>query len=199
MREVVLIFARNLRYGEVKTRLAATAGDEVAFAVYKELLKYTQTITQNVAADKIVFFSNNIEADDIWGDEAFNKQIQSGNDLGERMQNAFAYAFENGYEKAIIIGTDCFELTPAIITEALDQLKNHDVVIGPATDGGYYLLGMKKMYRKIFEVKTWSSSSVFKDTMNTIDKLQLSCYQLEILNDVDEEKDLPESLKRIIS
>ncbi|MBA3674433.1 MAG: TIGR04282 family arsenosugar biosynthesis glycosyltransferase [Chitinophagaceae bacterium] len=196
MKRVVLIFARNLKYGEVKTRLAATAGDEVAFAVYKELLKYTQTITQDVAADKIVFFSNNIEEGDIWEDKIFSKQIQSGNDLGKRMQNAFIYAFENGYEKAVIIGTDCFELSSAIITEALDQLRNHDVVIGPATDGGYYLLGMKKNNSKIFEDKIWSTPSVFKDSMNTIGKLQLSCYQLETLNDVDEEKDLPESFKR---
>ena len=196
MKQAVLIFAKNLIYGEVKTRLAETIGNDRAFFVYKELLQHTKEITKNIIADKIVFYSNNVEEKDIWNDETFKKYLQSGNDLGERMQNAFEYAFTNGYEEAVIIGTDCFELTSSIINDAFSFLKNYDVVIGPAKDGGYYLLGIKKLYKEIFEDKKWSDVSVFKDTINTINKLHLSNHQLETLTDVDEEKDLPEKFQK---
>lgn len=196
MKQAVLIFAKNLIYGEVKTRLAATVGNDVAFSVYKKLLLHTKDITKDIPADKIIFYSNNVEEKDIWNDETFKKYLQSGNDLGERMQNAFAYAFEKEYEEVVIIGTDCFELTSSIINDAFSFLKKYDIVIGPAKDGGYYLLGMKKLYREIFEDKRWSDVSVCNDTINTINKLHLSNHQLETLTDVDEEKDLPEKFQK---
>ncbi len=190
MKNTVLIFAKNLIYGEVKTRLAAIAGNDVAFKIYKELLQHTQEITENIIADKIVFYSNNIEENDIWNNELFKKQLQSGIDLGERMQNAFDYAFKNGYEQVLIIGTDCFELTSSIIEEAFLKLKIHDVVIGPAQDGGYYLLGMKKLYPLLFKNIAWSTHTVFEETIAACNQLSLNYYLLPQLNDVDEEKDL---------
>lgn len=190
MKQVVLIFAKNLIHGEVKTRLAATAGKDVAFSVYKELLQHTKEITKDIAAGKIVFYSNDIEAQGIWSDETFNKQIQKGNDLGERMQNAFAYAFANGYKEVVIIGTDCFELTPAIIMGAFAYLKTHDIVIGPAEDGGYYLLGMKKLYSEMFQNILWSTDSVLQQTIAICKRKSLSCHLLQVLSDIDDEKDL---------
>ncbi len=190
MKQAVLIFAKNLIYGHVKTRLAATAGNDVAFSVYKELLQHTKSIVENIIADKIVFYSNNIEKRDLWNNEIFKKQLQSGKDLGKRMHNAFAYAFENGYGEVLIIGTDCFELTSSIIDVAFSQLKHHDVVIGPATDGGYYLLGMKSLYPLLFENIAWSTKTVFGETIAACNQLSLNYYLLPELNDVDEEKDL---------
>ena len=190
MKQVILIFAKNLIYGKVKTRLAATAGKDVAFSVYKELLQHTKEITKDIAAGKIVFYSNDIEAQGIWSDETFNKQIQKGNDLGERMQNAFAYAFANGYKEVVIIGTDCFELTPAIIMGAFAYLKTHDIVIGPAEDGGYYLLGMKKLYSEMFQNILWSTDSVLQQTIAICKRKSLSCHLLQVLSDIDDEKDL---------
>ena len=190
MKQAVLIFAKNLIYGEVKTRLAATVGNDVAFSIYKKLLQYTKEITKKIIADKIVFYSNNIEEKDIWKSTIYKKQLQSGNHLGERMQNAFDHAFKNRYEEVLIIGTDCFELTSPIIEMAFSQLKHHDIVIGPATDGGYYLLGMKSLYPLLFENIEWSTNTVFKKTIAACNQLSLTYYVLLELNDVDEEKDL---------
>ena len=190
MKQALLIFAKNLIYGEVKTRLAATVGNDAAFSVYKELLQYTKEITKDIPADKIIFYSNRIEEEGIWRNENCNKQIQMGNDLGERMQNAFAYAFENEYEEVNIIGTDCFELTSSIINDAFNRLKNYDVVIGPAKDGGYYLLGMKKLYSEIFQNILWSTDRVLQQTIAICKRESLSCHLLQVLSDIDDEKDL---------
>lgn len=190
MDQAILIFAKSLIYGKVKTRLAATVGNDVAFSVYKNLLQYTKEITEKINADKIVFYSDNIEEQDIWISNIFKKKLQSGNHLGERMQDAFHNAFENKYEEVLIIGTDCFELTSPIIEMAFSQLKHHDIVIGPATDGGYYLLGMKSLYPLLFQNIEWSTNTVLKKTIAACNQLSLTYYLLPQLNDVDEEKDL---------
>ena len=190
MKQAVLIFAKNLIYGEVKTRLAATVGNDAAFSVYKELLLHTKEITKDILADKIIFYSNRIEDNDIWINETYKKQIQQGNDLGKRMENAFAYAFKNNYDEVVIIGTDCIELTSSIINDAFNQLKNYDVVIGPAKDGGYYLLGMKKLYSEIFQNILWSTDSVLQQTIAICKRESLSCHLLQVLSDIDDEKDL---------
>lgn len=190
MKQAVLIFAKNLIFGEVKTRLAETIGNDRAFSVYKELLQHTNDITKDIAFDKIVFYSNNIDEKDIWAHETYKKQIQKGNGLGERMLNAFEYAFKNGYEEAVIIGTDCFELTSSIINDAFSFLKDHEIVIGPAEDGGYYLLGMKKLYPELFQNIYWSTENVLIQTIAVCSKGSLTYHLLQQLSDVDEEKDL---------
>ena len=190
MKQALLIFAKNLIYGEVKTRLAATVGNDAAFSVYKELLLHTKEITKDILADKIIFYSNRIEDNDIWINETYKKQIQQGNDLGKRMENAFAYAFKNNYDEVVIIGTDCIELTSSIINDAFNQLKNYDVVIGPAKDGGYYLLGMKKLYSEIFQNILWSTDRVLQQTIAICKRESLSCHLLQVLSDIDDEKDL---------
>ncbi len=193
MKRAVLIFAKNLIYGEVKTRLAATAGNDRAFAVYRELLKHTQTITKDIIADKIVFYSGNIEMDDIWLKEFYQKEIQQGNELGNRMENAFAHAFEKGYDEAIIVGTDCLELTSSILTEAFTNLKDNDIVLGPAKDGGYYLLGMNKLNSELFQNISWSTGHVLQQTKSICINKNLTYYLLQELSDIDVEKDIPEN------
>ena len=105
------------------------------------------------------------------------------------MKNAFKELFDMGYEKVAIIGSDCFELTAAIIREAFALLKNKDAVIGPAKDGGYYLLGMKKMIEPVFENKQWSTDSVFRETINDLTENNFSFACLPVLTDVDTEED----------
>lgn len=189
MKQALLIFAKNLVHGEVKTRLAATIGHEKAFAVYKELLKHTAVITSTLPVDKLLFYSDFIEENPVWN-HRFQKHLQSGNDLGERMNNAFVYAFDEGYEKVVIIGTDCFELDAEIIMKAFQQLMENDVVIGPAKDGGYYLLGLKKNHAQIFHNIAWSTATVFEETVAKSKELELTHHCLQELNDIDEEKDL---------
>ncbi|OQP60242.1 TIGR04282 family arsenosugar biosynthesis glycosyltransferase [Niastella populi] len=190
MKQALLIFARNLVYGQVKTRLAATIGRQRALAVYELLLEHTVAVTERLPFDKVVFYSEKIDGGDIWNDRSYKKQVQAGNDLGERMRHAFATVFGKGYQKAAIIGTDCFELTTLIITEAFECLDKYDVVIGPAKDGGYYLLGMKKLYPGLFNDIQWSTDQVLKQTLAACEQLQISTHLLPALSDIDHEEDL---------
>lgn len=198
MKQALLIFAKNLIYGKVKTRLAATIGNDVALSVYQRLLKHTEAITNYLPVEKMVFYSDYIEKKDIWEHEVYNKQVQSGNDLGERMQNAFAYAFNEGNREIAIIGTDCLELTSAIIMNSFEWLKSNDVVIGPATDGGYYLLAMKKLHYPLFQNINWGTDEVLKQTLSICRQLNLSIYQLPQLSDIDIENDLGEAQKQLL-
>ncbi len=181
-RNLLIIFTRNPELGKVKTRLAKSVGDQKALDIYKFLLQRTKEVTLQVDCDKTVFYSQEIAQNDIWNLE-FSKEIQTGNDLGEKMQNAFSSAFEKGYEKVAIIGSDLYDLEPHHISEAFEKLDSHDVVMGPAQDGGYYLLGLKEVYPNIFQNKEWGTSTVRKDTLNDLQKVSL--HLLEELNDVD--------------
>ena len=190
MKKSLLIFTKNPEAGKVKTRLAAKIGNAKAFSIYKQLIEYTVSITNYLPVDKFIFFSNDLEQKDLWNDKHFFKQVQCGQDLGERMNNAFAFAFEMKYDMAVIIGTDCPELNAGIIMNAFAYLNTYDVVIGPAEDGGYYLLGMNQLYSQLFKNISWSTQSVFEETLSICKKNNISYSLLPVLLGVDEEKDL---------
>ena len=190
MKEALLIFAKNPEYGKVKTRLASTIGDAQALSIYEQLLKCTISVTKDLPVDKIIFYSDFVIEKDGWKNNIYGKKIQDGKSLGSKMKNAFISSFTVGYEKIVIIGTDCFELEEKHILKAFEELKKVDVVIGPAKDGGYYLLGMKKMYESIFENVDWSTDRVLKQTLSICGKLNLSVFLLPELNDIDDEEDL---------
>lgn len=167
-KKALIIFTRNPELGKVKTRLAKTVGDTSALNIYKFLLKHTVEITKNLNVDKYVFYSEEIHKDDSWDSDIFRKRLQNGNDLGARMHNAFVEIFGMGYAMAIIIGCDMFEWDKKDLEMAFDSLKNHHFVIGPATDGGYYLLGMKEPRPELFENKTWGTDTVLKDALASL-------------------------------
>jgi len=192
---LLIIFYRNPELGKVKTRLAATLGDSSALAIYLFMAAHTKAITKNILPDKAVFYSHHIDTEDNWDNAVYQKQLQSGIDLGERMFNAFRNGFQSGYRSICIIGTDCLELTADIITEAFANLHSNDTVAGPARDGGYYLLGMNTLHADLFQNKLWSTSSVYASTLLDFKRLGLKFSELPVLTDVDEEKDLPEELK----
>lgn len=187
--QCLIIFYRNPELGKVKTRLAATVGDEMALAVYYRLASHTREISKNLSVDKVVYYSHRLDTEDDWKD---HKALQTGGSLGERMQNAFRESFSLGYQSVCIIGTDCWELSESHIKKAFEVLKRCDGVIGPALDGGYYLLGMNKLHHSIFENKEWSTSSVFSDTVKTMEQLKWTYELLEPLRDVDVKEDLPD-------
>jgi uncharacterized protein len=193
-RSLLIIFYRNPQLGKVKTRLAATVGNAKALSIYLRLAEHTKAITLDLPVERVVYYSDFVDQEDHWISSHYQKQVQSGTDLGERMAIAFREGFKSGYTSVCIIGTDCLELTAAILREGFNKLKTHDVVIGPARDGGYYLLGMKTFYPDFFEKKSWSSDSVCAATVQDFDALRLKYYQLPLLADVDEEKDLPNDL-----
>lgn len=188
--EALIIFVKKPEIGKVKTRLAEGIGDEQALAVYLKLLERTLAITQPLAMDKFVYYSPEIVHDDLWNEDFFYKARQAEGDLGIKMRTAFEERFEVGYQRVCIIGSDCYELSTQIIEQAFSELKQHDTVIGPSTDGGYYLLGMQALQETLFTNKPWSSEQVLEQTVADIKKQQLSCFLLPELTDVDREEDL---------
>ena len=184
--EKLLIFVKNEEAGKTKTRLAASIGDQKALQVYRKLLKWTFKQTFGLNVNKEVWYSGFVADEDIWSEGDYSKRVQTGADLGERMSHAFRNSFEDeGFNKVVVIGSDCAELTSDIIQKAYEALDKHEFVIGPAEDGGYYLLGMRNFYPEIFEEIEWSTDSVFGETVEKINEIGVSFATLEQLNDVD--------------
>ena len=182
-KNLLLIFTRNPELGKCKTRLAKTVGDESALKIYKFLLKHTVSITENLDVDKAVYYSVKIRDNDLWDKNIYQKYKQHGDDLGIRMKNAFKQGFEDGYKNIIIIGSDMYDLSQEDIEIAFSELENNQVVIGPAEDGGYYLLGMSSLQAQVFSHKDWGKETVLKDTL--ADLKSVSVKLLEERNDVD--------------
>lgn len=191
MKNALIIFVRNPVLGKVKTRLAGTIGNDKALKVYNHLLQHTQSITANLPASVFVYYADFINDNDLWN--GYEKKLQTGNDLGERMLNAFEKLFNNSFTNICIIGSDCCELTSEIIAAAFIKLQTTNVVIGPVSDGGYYLLGSNIFIPDFFYSKLWSTATVFADTVADAKRLALSVHQLPLLNDIDEEIDLHNS------
>lgn len=190
-KKALLLFTKNPELGKCKTRLAKTIGDVKALEIYIKLLEHTREIVIPVDVDKFVFYSETIEREDDWDNAVFQKRIQNGDDLGQKMQNAFRDLFQLNYDSVCIIGSDCYELNSETINQSFIALESKDVVIGPTYDGGYYLLGMKKLHAALFENKNWSTETVYSDTITDFEQLGLSYSNLVKLTDIDEEKDLP--------
>ena len=195
---LIMVFVRNPELGRVKTRLAKSVGDQAALETYKTLSKHTFKIISEIDSDKLIFYSDKIQDNDVWTATNCKKQIQTKGDLGQKMLAAFQYGFSLGYQKILIIGSDLYSLRPKHIESAFEQLENYDVVIGPALDGGYYLLGLNFIIPKIFKQKQWSTSSVLKETLSDLKEFNVNL--LEPLNDIDTYEDLkkePQLLKQL--
>ena len=192
--DFLLILIRNPQLGKVKTRLARTLGDVEALRIYNLLLDRTRRAAQDVAAERWLYYSDFIPEKDEWLESDFQKKIQYPGDLGERMESAFREAFATGAKKALIIGSDCPDLSGAILQQAFDALDHADFVIGPTPDGGYYLLGMKQLESSVFQEIEWSTETVRSKTLGKIHAAGFTCAELPVLSDVDTEEDLPAEL-----
>ncbi len=187
--DLLHIFIKNPRLGYVKTRLAATVGEEAALAIYLQLLDKTRQAALMSTSERWLWYSDHLGSDDGWSDAAFSKKIQHQGDLGERMAAAFEQGFANGANKAVIIGSDCPELDGGILQAAFDALDTHDCAIGPTPDGGYYLLGMRRFRPELFQDIAWSTEAVFSATLERMGQLGLECFQLPVLSDIDNQGD----------
>ena len=185
----LIIFVRNADVGKVKTRLGESIGNDAALRIYIKLLEVTWSQAKDVNAAKHVFYSERVEQNDTLMPSE-NKFVQKGADLGERMLNAFQDSFENGAEKMVIIGSDCPEITTELIDSAFENLDRYDVVLGPAKDGGYYLLGMKCLLPMLFRNKEWGTDTVFADTVLDLIDMGLTHFRLKELSDLDTIYDL---------
>ncbi|WP_290701843.1 TIGR04282 family arsenosugar biosynthesis glycosyltransferase [Lacinutrix sp.] len=187
-KNLIITFTRNPELGKVKSRLAKGIGEASALEVYKLLLEHTKNVLLKLDCDKAVYYSVKVRENDIWNPKFFSKHQQFGDDLGERMYNAFDNGFKKGYEKIIIVGSDLYDLNAETITKAFKKLDQNDNVIGPAEDGGYYLLGMKTLHPSVFKIENWGTETVYKQTILKLN--DNSVYVLNKLNDIDYVEDL---------
>ncbi|HHS96092.1 MAG TPA: glycosyltransferase [Phaeodactylibacter sp.] len=185
----LLIFIKNPEKGKVKTRLAATMGEDKAFSIYKALMAHTRKVALSQPCKRMLFYSQSIAEQDDWSAQDFDKKLQTTGDLGHKMKIAFQTAFAEGSQKVVIIGSDCASLRAEIVAEAFAKLDEVDFVIGPTYDGGYYLLGMRQMQTALFENIPWSTDTVLEDTLKIIHDISGRYALLPKLSDIDYEED----------
>jgi len=187
------VLTRNPAPGRVKTRLASAVGTETALQVYLTLREYTAGVMNACHTEKAVFYSDEIPDRDCFlrgGTLAF---LQDGHDFGDRMHHTFATGFSLGFRRVVLIGTDCPDIDTGIIENAFAELENHDAVLGPARDGGFYLIGLKQERPELFTKRTWSHPLVLKETINILDRTEASYFLLPELQDIDTFEDLKQS------
>ena len=189
----ILYFVKYPEPGKVKTRLAKTVGPEAAAKAYQGLAQSNFCVLKDhEAADvnTVVLFDPPEKELEIkeWLPGAAAYRLQRGEDLGKRLSCAFQEAFQEGAEQVLAIGSDTLGLKPEFITKAFDLLTYYDVVIGPAKDGGYYLIGFSESHTILFQDIPWSTQDVFKTTLERIAEEGLSYGFLHELEDLDEIK-----------
>mgnify|MGYP000569059313 CR=1 FL=1 len=189
-KDLLIVFVKNIKLGKVKTRLAKTIGNQEAFEIYKILVDKTEEATKHMSVDKHIYFSDEVISTKWLNDF---KTVQKGVDLGERMKNAFNDGFDKGYENIILIGSDLPDISESILKNAFQTLKTNDTVFGPAEDGGYYLVGMKRLHTCVFDNKSWSTSNLLQETIQELKSQTISFELLETLNDIDTFEDLKTS------
>ena len=192
MKKALVIFGKTPVPGKVKTRLAVDIGEKEACDIYRKLLFHTFDIADACTVFVVASFP---EKSDFILDAIpyshFHKQVAG--DLGEKMKEATYSVFGRGFEKVLCIGSDCADITPEIINEAYKQLDSNDVVIGPAKDGGYYLIGTNKPSKYLFQGINWSTSEVLDQTLSSIKNNNETYFLLEELSDIDTLEDLNNS------
>jgi len=179
--------------GRVKTRLAGDIGTEKAALICRKITERVmkQTMPDAGKYDRFVFYDPPKKLQDFLSWLPHEKFIaQTGSDVGNRMDNAIRYLLENGAKKAVITGADIPDLTGKIIIQAFEMLDKADAVVGPAHDGGYYLIGMKSPMSELFHNIPWSTGDVFSETVRTLKNSGKSYAVLPVLSDLDTIEDL---------
>lgn len=195
-KNALIIFQKNAVLGKVKTRLAVSIGDHQAMQVYDWLTTRTHQIVKEVEAEKFLYYSDFNPEKELESTQNYNFEVQTGADLGERMSNSFVNLFAKEFQRIVIIGTDCPDLTAEHIEMAFRALDSNDLVLGPAKDGGYYLLGTNQFYPDLFTDIPWSTGIVLKLTLEKAALLNLSYELLEVLSDIDTLEDWQEFTTR---
>lgn len=199
----LIIFAKYPREGNVKTRLAATLGFKKATAIYRACADHIFREAEKTGDSTIhIFYADERDEKDIraWTGGRFYYHAQLPGDLGGRMTAAFSEVLKTKLlkkdaKRVLIIGTDAPDISAEIVEDAFKKLEENDLVIGPAHDGGYYLLGMKKLRAELFTNIAWSTDTVFKSTMEIARQQNLSVAVLPELRDIDTEADLQSWIK----
>ncbi|MDW7740589.1 MAG: TIGR04282 family arsenosugar biosynthesis glycosyltransferase [Bacillota bacterium] len=187
----LIIFTRYPEAGQVKTRLIPTLGIAGAAALHRKMTEQTITKTSLFKGEiEVRFTGGNLNLMKKWLGNNLLYREQIGSNLGISMNNAMADAFFEKKNKAVIIGTDCPGLRLDHINSAFDELDRSDLVLGPAHDGGYYLIGLRKIQKELFKGITWGSDKVYQQTLDAAARLNLRITELKCLADVDKPEDL---------
>jgi uncharacterized protein len=188
----LIIFTRYPEAGKAKTRLIPALGADGAANLHRQFTEQTlqKALTLLDTAIAVHFTGGSLEQMQTWLGGEVQYRSQTAGDLGDRMSHAFMTTFAEGYQSVIIIGTDCPQLTPELLSQAFQALLTHDLVLGATTDGGYYLLGLRQPMPELFVDVAWSTEVVFQQTIAIAQQLGLAIAQLPTLSDVDRPEDL---------
>lgn len=191
----LIIFTRYPEAGKAKTRLIPALGAEGAAALHRQMADYTlqqvQTFQfQHSVEVEVRFAGGNQDLMQQWLGADLMYTVQGEGDLGDRMGRSFQSAFNAGAKRALIIGTDCPDLDAPLLEQAFCELQQHDLVLGPASDGGYYLIGLRRWIPQLFVDIQWSTATVLERTLAIAAELHLSVALLPVLSDVDYPTDL---------
>ncbi|AFY54107.1 hypothetical protein Riv7116_1547 [Rivularia sp. PCC 7116] len=192
----LIIFTRYPQPGKTKTRLIPALGAEGAANLQRQMTEYTlskvKKFQESAAISfEIRFADGNLQLMQNWLGTELNYQLQGEGDLGKRMENSFMNAFNQGAQEVAIIGIDCPGVNNQVLTEAFQKIQNSDLLLGPAVDGGYYLIALKRAIGQLFTNIDWGTAKVLQQTVDIAQQLNLSVAYLPTLADVDRPEDLP--------
>jgi rSAM/selenodomain-associated transferase 1 len=193
LKQQLIIFTRYPELGKGKTRMINVLGERGCQTLQQQLAEYTLSKLEGLTIFLSVIISyhgGNESKMRAWLGEHYTYRCQRGKNLGEKMQNAFADGFAEGMTAIAIMGTDCPEIGEKLILEAFAALKTQDLVLGPAADGGYYLIALKQVFPELFEDIPWGTGEVLAETQKIAAKLALTTAYLPILADIDRPEDL---------
>lgn len=193
------VFARPPLPGLVKTRLAVDVGNAKAARVYRHCLEHALDVVRGSGLDYQVYLTRECDEPPLL-DEQY--RLQKGRDLGARMINALRDMIDGDKRAAIIIGSDCLDLDPVHLRQAAQSLSDHELVLMPAVDGGFVLIGCREANLELFRSVAWGSGGVLKQTLANARGLGYRVCLLETLRDIDTLQDLehyPELLALVAS
>ncbi len=191
----IIIFTRYPEPGKTKTRLIPALGADGAARLYRQMAEHTVRVARKLIETRGVSLEvryNGAAKDTMssWLGDDLTYREQTGNDLGDRMWLAFRDAFDDGFTRVVIVGCDCPGISTDILDAAVERLTNWDLVLGPANDGGYYLMGLQKPHQELFRNVAWGTDRVLGETVGIARYLQLSVIFVSALDDVDRPEDL---------
>ena len=194
MRRAVVVIGKAPEPGRTKTRLTPPLTPDQAAGLYSAFLRDTVEMARSLTWDRVtVIYPPSVRAQSALArllPEDVHLMPQPGTGLGEALAGAFAGHAAEGFERVVLVGSDNPTLPGSLLDAAADALDTHDIVLGPASDGGYYLIGMDKPHPVVFERITWSTSSVYDETLERARESGLSVASLEAWDDVDTYEDL---------
>lgn len=191
---LLIVFVKHPQAGKVKTRLAREVGDQAALTVYRELLSRTRKATFGVSeVERRIYFDRPPASDSLWNSPHFRGYVQEGKDLGQRMHHATEQGFKDGFKRVVIIGSDCPSINAGLLSEAFRILRQKDAALGPANDGGYYLLGLTRPLPPLFRHKEWSTETVLHHSIRDLQQNGFAYQLLDEQIDIDSLEDLKQA------